>query len=339
MDEGKCTIQEIVEIISMEGFLYLEGCDRILFVVDEEYQGVPLEKLFSNYEYDLVRIPRVKRPGQDYELDENLLDGKTVAWLIASASISHAASTRKIIDRGGIFLISNTGFTKDWVAILDPRNRPYCQTKAEAVLQAIGGDAGGQFHITADDGTDLVLWVPDGNWQEEVGKREGLGTNGPFGELSTAPFSADGTLVVNAGDFLTNPINRLQERIQLTIVGNYVANIEGRNEQAEILKDLLDSTGDFRAYSLGEFAFGLNPGKPAKLCRSVIAEKLIGGFHIAIGSNALCLKKDCPDVHKFLHGRYSCGVHIDCIKFGATVIFQKNGGDEITILKEGAMVL
>ena len=82
----------------------------------------------------------------------------------------------------------------------------------------------------------------------------------------------------------------------------------------------------------------INPGRPEKLLRSVIAEKLSGGVHIAIGTNAICLKETCPDIDKFSYGRYSAGVHIDCIKFSPQpVVFFRNEKkiSPVPILKDG----
>jgi len=139
------------------------------------------------------------------------------------------------------------------------------------------------------------------------------------------------------GDFLTNPINRVDERIVLIIHDNHVTQIIG-GPQSEILIKMLKKPKDPKALNLGEFAIGLNPGKPETLYRSVIAEKLLGGIHIAIGSNAICLKNDCSEIKKFKYGRYTTEVHIDCIKFGATVFFEPEA-PITTILDKGKLMV
>lgn len=329
----------LIMVLEAQRELYLRPDDKILFVVDEEYQTAPLDDIFHNYEHDVVLIPKVKQPGQNYGLNEELMEGKTVGWLIASVSISHSAMSVKMLERG-MFLISNPGISPDWLAILDPENRQPCREQAESILKAIAGDMGGTIVINADDGTNLCLRVPSGNWFKETGEREGFGTNGPYGELATAPYWAQGTYVLRPGDFATNPLNEIKEKIHLTIRNNRVVRIRG-GSQARILKEMLKKADDPKAWSLGEFAFGLNPGRPSPVYRSVIAEKLKGGIHIALGTNALCLQQSCPEIDKFPYGRYNAGVHIDCIKFSASVAFlpRKRLDVLVPILKKGEFLI
>ncbi len=269
------------EVLEAQKYLYLREDDEILFVTDDEALPGILAEVFAKYRHDVVLIPKVQRPGQDYPLPDELLDGKTVGWLITSISVSSAPSTWKMMERK-LFLISNPGITQDWPAIINPENRLSCNRNAQAILSAIGGDVRAKIHITDKDGTNLWLSVPKGNWEKEVGTRSAKEyfTNGTFGELVTAPFQADGIYILNPGDFLTNPINEVRETIRLEIENNHVKTITG-GPQAEMLRNLLKSTGkDELAFNLGEFAFGLNPGKPDQIVRSVVAEKLVGGIHI-----------------------------------------------------------
>lgn len=328
--------RQLREILKAQRDLYLKPDDKILVVVTTSFQNAPIANVLSDYEHQILKISDVQRPGENYQLGESLLDGKTVSWLISNISISHSAATQRMIERG-MFLISNPGITPDWPAVLDPVNRKPCQKKAKAILNAIGGDVGGKFHIIDNDGTNLWLKVPNKNWHIESGSREGLGTNGLYGELTTAPYWAEGTFVLKQDDFLTNPINRVNEEIVLTIRNNLVVGIKGKS-QFKALTKMLEEPKDSKALSLGEFAIGLNPGKPKKLYRSVIAEKLLGGIHIAIGTNTICLKEDCPEISKFKYGRHNAGVHIDCIKFGASVFFEPEAPIR-TILEKGKLVV
>ncbi|MBZ9578145.1 aminopeptidase [Patescibacteria group bacterium] len=327
---------ELRRVLEIQRDLYLKPGDKILVVLVESLAHAPITNVLQDYDFDIALIPMVERPGQDYEVDEKLLDGKTVGWLITNISVSHSPATKRMLDKG-MFLISNPGITPDWLAILNPANREPCQKNAKAILNAIGGDIGGKFHIIANDGTDLWLKVPNKNWHIEAGGREGIGTNGTYGELTTAPYWAEGTLVLRPGDFLTNPINRVNEKIVLTIHTNRVVEIKG-GSQFETLTKMLEEPNDPKAFQLGEFAFGLNPGKPEKLYRSVVAEKRLGGIHIAIGTNSICLKEDCPEISKFKYGRYTAGVHIDCIKFGASVFFEPEAPTR-TILEKGILMI
>ena len=145
--------------------------------------------------------------------------------------------------------------------------------------------------------------------------------------------------MLQPGDFLTNPINEVIEEITLTIKNNRVVKIEG-GVQAETLKLMLEEAKNPLAFNLGEFAIGINPAKPKKLHRSVVAEKLLGGIHIAIGTNGVCLKETCPNIHKFAHGRYDAEVHIDAIKFNSSVFFRAEEiGRLVTLLKDGKLMV
>lgn len=337
------TEQAIIEsVLVAQRDLYLRKGDRIVFIVDSSQKigKGRLCKIFGNFDIAYFPVPEIENPGQDYPLDLEHLDGYNVAWLLTGVSASHAPTTRKLLEKG-MFLISNPGITPDWPAILAPQNREACQANAGRLVNAIGGDVGGKFFITHEDGTNLTLEVPAKNWIHEVGMREGFGTNGPYGELATAPFNAHGTLVLQPGDFLTNPINRVNSKVVLTIKNNHVQKIEGELE-ARMLKKMLDGVPrPALAHCLGEFAFGLNPGRPEKLYRSVIAEKLLGGIHVALGTNSILLQKSCPEKdnrEKFLYGRYDAGVHIDCIKFHPTVSYVGDGRS-FTLLKNGELVI
>lgn len=328
---------ELTKVLEAQRDLYLRPGDSVLMVLTESYKKAPISAVLQNYPHQVVVIPDVFRSGQDYQLDEKTLSGKTVGWLISNLSISHSTPSQKMVDRK-MFLISNPGITPDWLPILDPANSPICQRYADAIMTVIGGDIGGEVHIVADDGTDLHLKVPNGNWEKETGKRAGSGTNGLYGEFATSPYQGNGVYVLNPGDFLTNPLNKVIEEIRLTIRENRIVEIS-EGVQAGTFKKILNDVGSPQAFNLAEFAIGINPAKPATIYRSVVAEKLLKGIHIATGTNSICLKKSCPDLSRFSFGRYNAGVHIDLIKFGASVFFKSEATNQwITILREGVLM-
>lgn len=330
--------RQLKKVLEAQKNLYLKPGDNILVVITSSFKNAPMEKVLQGYDHEIVRIPDAQHPGENYQLNGSFLDGRTVGWLISNVSISHSVSSRKMIDRG-MFLISNPGITSDWPAMLNPVNSQICQKNADNIINAIGGDVGGELHIIADDGTDLKLKVPNGNWEKETGTRKGIGTNGLYGELATSPYEADGTYVLKPGDFLTNPLNRVYEEVRLTIRSNRIVEIRG-GVLAKTFKKMLEETNDPKAFNLGEFAIGINPGKPKGVYRSVVAEKMISGIHIAAGTNSICLKESCPDLSKFQYGRYNCGIHIDAIKFNPSVFFKADGkGQCITIMKNGKLMV
>ena len=333
---GQINRNTLKKILKAQKKLYLKPDDKVLVFITADYDADHIiADVLRDHEHKIVSMLPIKRPSEDYKLPKEVLEGKTVGWLITNISISHSPMTKQMMEQG-MFIISNPGITPDWLEILKPANRSACRERSALILSTMGGDVGGTFHITANDGTNLKLKVPFRNWQEEIGTRMGVGTNGVYGELATAPYWAEGKYVLEPGDFLTNPINRINERIILTICDNRVVDIKGGN-QAEMLKRILKETYDNRAYNLGEFAIGLCPIEPKKIHCSVVAEKLLGGIHIALGSNATCLKEDCPEINKFQYGRYAAGVHIDCIKFDPSVFFEPEHRIK-TIMKNGCMI-
>jgi len=341
------SVELVKEVLARLAEIYLKEDDKILFVVDAQLQEVDFNHIFEAWPYDVVRIPKVERPGQDYELDESLIEGKTVGWLISSVSISHAQSTKKMIE-AGLFLISNPNITPDWPATLTRAAYVACGYRVHHLLYFMSGRLegerpGGTIEITDDQDNRLTLKVLANNWDEEIGDREGMGTNGPFGELANIPYDANGIYVLRPGDWLTNPINEVKEEIKLIIKGNLVVDIQG-SKQAEQLKQLLKKADNPLAYSLGEFSIQLNPSKPEKVQTSVIAEKLEGGMHIAIGSNHMLIKDSCPpeEREKLTYGIYNAGVHIDCITFGKTVKFFREGEgleDSFSIIHNGRLLV
>lgn len=105
------------------------------------------------------------------------------------------------------------------------------------------------------------------------------------------------------------------------------------DREAKKIEEMIRGAKNPLAFCIGEFSFGINPGRPKNVSRSIVAEKLDRSIHIAIGTNQTTLKASCPEIGLFPHGRYSAGVHIDCIKFGASVKFRPEiGGKFVDIL-------
>lgn len=327
-------------ILAAQRDLYLKPNDKVLVVISTSFSDAPIEDTLLSYDYRIVRIDDPTRPGQEYPLGKDVLDwGADVGWIISSVSLSHSVGAEMI--EHGMFVISNPGITEDWAAVMSPENSRSCQQTADALERAIGGDVGGTIHITSSGGTNLYLKVPKGNWTKEVGKRAlgEVGTNGVFGEFSTAPYDANGVWMLQPGDFLTNPINRVGSEVKIVIRDNKVERLEGENRPNELYEMLLKANHPL-AFNLGEVAIGINPARPEDVKTSVVAEKLLGGAHIAIGTNAMCLRADCPDLDRFAHGRYNAGVHIDCIQFGVSVTFTPEGSDkEILLMEDGKLAI
>jgi leucyl aminopeptidase (aminopeptidase T) len=338
--------QVLRQIMEVQRDLYFGAQEKVFVYLTESFMNAPVEDVLRNHPHKTIVGLDAERPGQKFSLSEKtFLEEWTIGWIISNVSLSHSVGAKMI--EHGMFVISNPGMTEDWAEVLKPENAKACRQTADALERAICGDVGGIVYITADDGTDLTLEVPNENWMKEVGKRlpGEVGTNGIFGEFCTAPYQANGTYVLQPSDFLTNPINKVGGEVRIIIRNNEAIRIEqsmyvGRENRKSTLYDTLLEASNPLAFNLGEFSISINPAQPVNVKTSVVAEKLLGGIHIAIGTNAVCLKADCPDIAKFQHGRYNADVHIDCIKFGATVTFMPEGKDEeILLLQNGKLMV
>jgi len=161
--------KQLKEILKAQRDLYLKPDDKILVVVTTSFRNARIMNVLHDYNCQIVRIPDASRPGQKYDLDRSYFSGKTVGWIISNVSLSHSIGAEMI--KHNMFIISNPGITEDWSAVLHPSNAKVCQHYADKIEKKIGGDIGGEIHIIANDGTDLVLKVPNNNWTKEIGQR------------------------------------------------------------------------------------------------------------------------------------------------------------------------
>ncbi|MCX6807035.1 MAG: hypothetical protein NT135_02880 [Candidatus Berkelbacteria bacterium] len=323
-----------MRILEAQRNLYLKPKDRIIFVLDEGYWDAPIRNLFDRWPYDIETIPAIRRSNQDFWVDQDLVVGKTVAWFMTSFDVSYSPVV-EAMRKHGIFVISNPGITPDWIDLISSGMSSKCQYMASLILWAIGEVNSGVMRITARDGTDLGLDIPAQNWKVDAGKRDNTMTCGVFGELSTPPLSGSGRLVLGSGDFLTDPINRVEERIVLDFKNGELVGVSGKL-QSEQLLSTLRSTQNPHNHRIGEFTIGLNPARPKEIFRSVVAEKLVNGVHIGIGS-PLSMNQNSPDFSRFKFPNYCAGVHIDATKFGATVTFTDSRRNITTLLKRGRL--
>ncbi|MBU2545497.1 hypothetical protein KKC65_03565 [Patescibacteria group bacterium] len=154
--------QQLKRVLEAQRDLYLRLDDKVIVVVTTSFQEAPIETVLQRDDHEVVRIPDASRPGQKYNLDEALFSGKTLGWIISNVSLSHSIGAEMI--KHNMFIVSNPGITDDWLYVLDPFNTKACPHYADKIEEKIGGDIGGEIHVIADDGTDLVLKVPNGNW-------------------------------------------------------------------------------------------------------------------------------------------------------------------------------
>jgi len=149
---------------------------------------------------------------------------------------------------------------------------------AESLAQRLTGVR--DIHLTSGSGTDLTFSVKEGVWFAEGGlcRRPGQFSNAPGGEVSIAPITADGVLVVDGS---ISGIGLLKEPLHMTIRGGWVTAIEGNS--ASHLRSILIPFGK-NAFHVAEIGIGMNRG--AKRTGKILEdEKALGTVHVGLGDN------------------------------------------------------
>jgi leucyl aminopeptidase (aminopeptidase T) len=171
--------------------------------------------------------------------------------------------------------------------------------------------------VTAPGGTDLTVnlaergAVPITGMVRERGER----TACPDVESFIAPLetSANGVVVVDAS---ASMVGVLGDPIRITVKHGCAVEIEG-GEAARQIRHALEAAATPNAYTLAEFAFGLNP---EGVIRGVIVEDegVAGTGHIALGSNS------------FFGGTSVAPIHLDFVYHSPTLWL-----DDVIVIQDG----
>jgi len=160
--------------------------------------------------------------------------------------------------------------------------------------------------VTAPGGTDLSVDLSGRAAVAITGmvREKGERTACPNVEAFIAPLerSAEGVVVVDASASIAGVLG---DPIRLTIKGGRAVEISG-GEGVESIRAALEAAGTPDAFTLAEFAFGLNPDG---VIRGVIVEDegVAGTGHVALGSNS------------FFGGASVASVHLDFVYHSPTV--------------------
>jgi leucyl aminopeptidase (aminopeptidase T) len=166
-----------------------------------------------------------------------------------------------------------------------------------------------EMRIRTEKGTDIKGDVTNRPVQYETGlfREPGQFAAIPDSEVNISPVegTAEGTAVIDVRVMQVG-ITR-NEPVTLKIEEGEIRKIQG-GVAADMLKQILDATGDKSSYNLAEFAIGLNPA-----CREYATnlEDLgkLGHFHLGIGSSYA------------IGGKVKAPCHIDAIGGEAIVEF------------------
>jgi leucyl aminopeptidase (aminopeptidase T) len=173
--------------------------------------------------------------------------------------------------------------------------------------------------VTAPSGTDIEASIKgrrinvDNGLCHEPGKAIGI----PIMEVNAAPIehTTNGKIVI---DTSMSFLGILREKITLTVKDGYIQKIEG-GEEAQKMKDILESKNDPNVYVIAEIAIGLNPKAEIK---GILAEDegVLGTMHFGIGNNIT------------LGGMNKASLHMDVIINRPTMLL-----DEVLLTKDGKL--
>lgn len=209
-----------------------------------------------------------------------------VADVILAPTTSPLYHTTAIVDAAanGARFVGLTGFTQD-VLLSGGVFADFPSLAGEAYRLCDLLTQASRARVTAPGGTDLTVnlsgrsAIAITSMVREKGER----TACPDVEAFIAPIedSAEGVVVVDASASMAGV---LDEPIRIVVTRGRAAEITG-GETAKLIRAELERTRSADAYTLAEFAFGLNP---EAIVRGVIVEDegVAGTGHIALGSNS-----------------------------------------------------
>jgi len=207
-----------------------------------------------------------------------------VALLVTKRSLSWTEA-RRAATAGGARVASMPGLTEE--TLLRTLTIDYETIRARVNRICDRLDAAGRARLASDAGTDLRLSIEGRRAHGRKGglyREAGQWGNLPAGEAFVAPVegSASGVYVVDASHA---GVGRLERPIRIQVEAGRATRIEG-GEEAERLRELLESVGDPAAFNIAELGIGCNPA--ARICGLTLEdEKALGTAHLALGRNDL----------------------------------------------------
>jgi 2,5-dihydroxypyridine 5,6-dioxygenase len=195
-----------------------------------------------------------------------------------------------------------------------------------------------EIHVVSEAGTDLVCSKEGRPGSTEVGIADvpGRWDNFGYGLVGCAPWedSAEGTLVINSGDYVVPLYSHVNEPITCTIRGGRIVKIEGGGS-AKLLDRWLGQWNNEKSYGLSHIGWGTH-----KAARWFDPRSRLPGYHIekysyygsmsvAFGSNLM----RSPAKYCGLHGENDAPSHCDIFSLGHDFYL-----DGTLIIKRGEIV-
>ncbi|CAJ38177.1 conserved hypothetical protein [Methanocella arvoryzae MRE50] len=263
--------------------------ERVLVVTDTVRKdiGVPIYQAALERGCDALLMemkPRVRSGEEPPRAVEHALIHTDVFILVTTVSLSHTQA-RKEACKAGARGASIPIQSNDQDLVLRTFARGGMTADYPAMSKSIGRMMDRLKHIhearvTTAKGTDITFTFEHRRWHADTGivSKPGEFTNLPGGEVFVAPFSAEGTAVIDGtfGDF-----GILDEPLKLTVKDGYVTSAEGGH--ARELNKVFDHLGR-NSRNIAELGIGMNP--KARLCGILLEDEKVGNtVHVALGDN------------------------------------------------------
>lgn len=269
--------------------------ERAVIVTDPETMDVTRVFMAALYEREIettvVVMQGNKFTGQEPPASvAGALAESDVMFLIVKRSIAHSQAVKKALQRGSRMLaLSGTDFaqiTSGAFAVDFKKWKPVCDLYAKYF------DEASTIHITSDSGTDYRASVKGrpGNSMPCIARNPGEKTSLPNIEANISPMEgeSEGTIVID-GSIPNFGIGLIRTPIRLTVEKGRITKVEG-GQQADQLREILESVNDPAAYNIAQIALGLNPAcKNLTGTQQNMDHACFGKIHIGIGTSSALL--------------------------------------------------
>ena len=233
-------------------------------------------------------------------------------------SLTHTQARLKATEKGARG-VTMPGITKEifttTLAIDYSRVKELVDKMADAM------EGGKTVRITSPNGTDITMSIEGRKIFRDTGivrERRGFG-NLPAGEVCLAPVegTTNGVIVFDGS---MAGVGVLKSPIKVIVKDGFAEKIEG-GEEAEKLKQILESVGKKETYNIAELGIGANPNAHV-MGNVLVDEKVYGTVHIALGDNTV------------FGGNVKAGIHLDGVIKKPTLIV-----DDKTLIKDGTWLI
>lgn len=246
-----------------------------------------------------------------------LMQEMNVIFAVTSPSIAHTDARRQAC-HAGARVISMPNINLNAFSRIANMNIDKISSRSKKLADILS--MASEVHLTAPNGTDLIIPIKDRQGYSDTGLVDtpGAFSSLPAGEASIAPDDCRtrGQLVVDSG-MGVNPAD--QERVTIIIKEGRATRISGGATARKLSQYLSQYGSDSRL--VAEFGIGTNDAAHISGCSSE-DEKVLGTAHVALGNNVS------------FGGTNDVPLHLDAVIYKSTVEI-----DSKIILNKGALAI